>query len=208
MSHQQARPPVDPKAIKPGRFWYWIAGIVIAVGIGVGVTVFALGVSYLAANMPDMAETFAADATGEVELSADKDWAIYVDYSGDFGPEAECTVAGPDGEVAVTPSDGNFSSGNGDHTWHQIYDIAVRESGTYTVRCDSDDVVGDFAVGEAVDVGGFVGGVFGTLGALVGIPCFSLVVGGVIILVVALRRSSHKKKLRDQPRAPDAPGAW
>lgn len=205
MSQQQTPPPVDPKAVKPGRFWYVIAAIIIAAGIGGGITVFVFGLSSVAGSVPELDTEIATDTPTAVGLSKDQDWALYVEYPRDEAPVVECTAESEDGKATLSSSNTTFTFSSGGQTWHLAYEVSVDATGDYTFTCDSDSKVGGFAVGEAVDVGGFVGGIFGTVGGLVGIPCFSLVVGGVIILVVALRRSSSKKRLRTQP---GAPGAW
>lgn len=197
--------PVDPRQVKPGRFWYWIAGIIIVVGIAAGVTVFVFGVSAIAGNIPDMKQTFADGEETTVELSASQDWAIYVEANGDTPPTVDCTVESSGGTAAMTPSGDTFTFSDGANQWHLVYDVSVDKSGEYTFSCTAGEAAEGYAIGDGVDVGGFVGGVFGSLGGLIGIPCFSLVVGGVIILIVAMRRSSSKKKLR---QTPDAPGAW
>lgn len=210
---QQQTPPVDPKAIKPGRFWYWIAGIIAVAGIGAGVTVFVLGISSVAGALPEMDETFEPGESARVELSRDREYAIYVDYAGETAPDAQCSATGPGTASVDEPTNTSFTAGDGRRTWHLLYDLTVSKDGEYTVECVATNA-GDFAVGDAVDVGGFVGGIFGSIGGLLGIPCFSIVVGGVIVLVVALRRSANKKALpreggpRSAPRHPDAPGAW
>ncbi|ADD43765.1 hypothetical protein [Stackebrandtia nassauensis] len=197
--------PADPRGVTPGKFWYWIAGIIIVLGIAAGVTVFVFGVSTIAGNIPDMKQTFADGEETTVELSPNQDWAIYVDASGDTPPTVDCGVASDDGKAMMTPSSDTFNFSDGGHQWHLVYDVSVDKSGEYTFTCTAGEAADGYAIGDGVDVGGFVGGVFGSLGGLIGIPCFSLVVGGVIILIVAMRRSGNKKKLR---QTPDAPGAW
>lgn len=205
MFQQQTPPPVDPKAIKPGRFWYVIAAIIIVAGIGGGITVFAFGVSSVAGSVPEFDKLIATDTPTAVGLTKDRDWALYVEYPGDEAPAVTCTAESLDGEATLSSGNTTFTFSSGGQTWHLAYEVSVDTTGDYTFTCGSDPKAGSFAVGEAVDVGGFVGGIFGTIGGLIGIPCFSLVVGGVIILVVALRRGSSRKR---PPARPGAPGAW
>lgn len=203
MSTAQTAGPVDPAELKPGRIWYWIAGVVIVVGVAAGVAVFVFGVTRVAESVPEMEQTFAAGEDTEMELSGGH-WAIYVDHPGESAPTVECVASSPDDEVLVSPSDA-FTTSDGRHTWHMVYELTVTESGPVEVNCDTDAKVGDFAIGEAVDVSGFVGGILGSITGLIGIPTLGIVVGGTIILVVALRRSAHRKRLRSRP---SSPGAW
>lgn len=207
MSQQQpAR--IDPKQVRPGRFWYLVAAIVMVVGFAAGGVVFALGLSAVVDEAPDMDAMVAPDTPTEVALTTDREWAVYVDHADSPAPAVECRAESSDGEVTLESPNSTFTYSDGEHRWHLVYEVSVSADGDYTFDCGSDAAVETFAVGEAVDVGGFVGGVFGTIGGLFGLGCFGLVVGGVIILVVALRRSSNRKELQRRAAAPDHPGAW
>lgn len=122
----------------------------------------------------------------------------------------ECTG---EGAVAVSRSTTEFDfTGTGRH-WQLVYDVWVKSGGSYQITCTSADpglTEPRFALGTAVDVGGILGKTFGSLGALLGIPCLALLAGGVIALVTGLRRSSYRKRLQQErygyPAAGHPPG--
>ncbi|MGH8792399.1 MAG: hypothetical protein ACRDXX_07120 [Stackebrandtia sp.] len=199
-SHQPPPPPhVDPKELKPGRFWYLVAALIMVVGVGGGVGLSVFGIVHIASGMPDMKAEFASGETVSVTLSAEKDWAIFVDYPDNAQPfSTECTVTPVGGgEADVSEPGGAFTYGTNERNWQLVYDVSVSETGEYEITCAlaGDDYDTDFAVGDSVDVGAFIGQTFGSIAALLCLPAAALIVGGVIIVVVGMKRAAHKKRL-------------
>jgi hypothetical protein len=78
-----------------------------------------------------------------------------------------------------------------------LYEVSVSQNGQYEISCPAENLA--FAVGEAPDVGGMVGAIFGSVGGIfvtLGVPCIGVAAAGVIVLVTALRRNSHRNRLR------------
>ncbi|MGH3715230.1 MAG: hypothetical protein ACRDT4_17460 [Micromonosporaceae bacterium] len=212
-------PPVNPSEIRPGRAGYWVAGVIAVLGVCAGIGIAAFGFSSIAGDLPKMKAEFQGETT--VKLESGKDWAVYVDnpaLEGRAGnsaapvraPQVECTGTSADGgNITFSDPGGAFHFASGDRNWQLLYAVSVDKTGSYTVTCASSDPdLPDptYAVGTAVNVGGFVGKLFGSLGALCGIPCLALLVAGVIALVVAMRRSSAKKRLQSGGPGAGGPG--
>ena len=207
-------PSIDPKQLRPGRVWYVVAAAIVVLGVCVGMGVFALGMTSFISGLPAMEQRFESGSATEMRLSADKKWAVYVSVpEGESGPAlaaaADCTGSG-DGEITLSRNRANINIGANGEQWQLAYNVTVDQTGTYRLECAfGDESVGqgsEFAIGEAIDLGAF-GTLFGSIGALLGAPCLALLVGGVIALVAAVRRSSHRKRLQQQAAGYPPPGA-
>lgn len=211
-----AAPRIEARQLRPARKWYVVAGVVALLGIVVGGAVGAAGMTSVLRNLPDIVAEFDSDAPTDVTLTGRRDWTIYA--AGGAGQTigasfATCTVTGAaDGRaVAVRSVSYEFTFNRGDRSWVAVGDFAVPADGTYRVGC-----VGEsgrpvhYAVGERPELRGFVTGVVGSLAAVIGLPCLGLFTGGVIGLVVAVRRNSHRARLQaaaDRQVVADPPGS-
>ncbi|MGH3735097.1 MAG: hypothetical protein ACRDT6_05685 [Micromonosporaceae bacterium] len=210
-----APPPVSPSELRPGRGGYWIAAAIAVLGMILGCAGAVLGGFSLAGEVPKMTQEFRVGESATVKLEAGKEWAVYVDNPALRGsnrtgtsalPEVECsgTASGGGGEITLTEPSGNFTFGDNRRYWQLVYEVKVDKTGSYHIECGtSDSMLRDptFGVGPALDPGGIVAKVFGSLGALLGIPCLGFIVAGVLAMVVGLRRSSHKKRLQAERAA-------
>jgi hypothetical protein len=141
-----------------------------------------------------------------VHLAPGQERAIYVDRnSGPGGPGdpvyPDCTgTARGDGSVGVRRISNTLDFPSGRHQWISVYTVTVSRAGDYELRCEPSGTDGPthYALGEAPKAGALAAGIFGGIAALIGVPCLALTIGGVIALVVALRRSSAKKRLQQQ----------
>lgn len=213
MSYPQTppAPSIPSSELRPSRAWYWIAGVIAVIGICVGGVAGALGFASLARDMPtSMDAEFDATSPATVELSTGKTWGIYVmEAQGRADVSADCTGDPANGgSIELNRSNFDIRLGSGDRTWRLLYDVEVSETGRYQIACQvtSGPTDARFGVSESLNVGGTVGRVFGSLGALLGIPCLALTLAGIIALVTAVRRNSHKKRLQ-QERGGFPPGA-
>jgi hypothetical protein len=204
MTFPGAPPPVDPRALRPSRAWYVVAMVIVVIGVVVGVGLFGLGILSVVRGLPKVTAEFEAGSPTTVHLTADRKWAIYVDRQGLARQRVDgvCTgTARGDGSIDVRPTSTSFEFSTGRRHWQSLYTIDVTRDGDYELTCRPSDPAieqAHYAVGDAPNIGGIVGWVFGGIAALIGVPCLALVVGGVIALVVGLRRSSHKKRLQQQ----------
>jgi hypothetical protein len=205
MSYPQTppQPSIPASELRPSRAWYWIAGVIAVIGVCVGGIVGALGFTSLARDMPMSMDTeFDAGNPATVELSTGKTWGIYVlEAQGRADVSADCTGNPANGgSIDLNRADFNMRFGSRDGAWRLLYDVEVSETGRYQIACQVTSGSKDtrFGISESINVGGTVGRFFGSLGALLGIPCLALTVAGIIALVAAVRRNSHKKRLQQE----------
>jgi hypothetical protein len=100
---------VDPRAVRPSRLWYAIAGVIVAVtllaGCGLLVVAFRTAGSFEDLMLEPVIE-FDAGQPATVQLSAAKRWAIFVnDPAADASPDASPGAsAGPSRGASASPS--------------------------------------------------------------------------------------------------------
>jgi hypothetical protein len=199
--------PVDPGQVRPRRIWYAVAAVFAGVGIAGGV-VFAVlagaGLNAVAKGLPAITDTFDSSTPKTVELTADKHWAVYVVGSPDTDrPAVTCSGKAVElGSIDLSPVSYTFRMTESGDTWYQEYEVTVTQDGSYQLTCALDgkpDAPARFGVGESANIGRFVGGMFGGIGAIfaaLGTPCVGVVIAVVIVLVTALRRNAHRKRLQ------------
>jgi hypothetical protein len=196
-------PPIDPRAIRPGRGWYVAAIVIPVLGIVIGVGGFGLGIASFVRGLPKMTAEFDAGTPVTVHLTAGQQRAIYADQpSGqNMAVDVDCTgTARGDGSIEVRPVSTTLTFPGGRHQWISAYTVDVSRAGDYDLTCRPTASSGPthYALGEAPKTGALIAGVLGGTAALLGIPCLAITIGGVIALVVGLRRSSAKKRLQQQ----------
>lgn len=196
-------PAIDPRALRPGRWWYVVAIVVAVLGIVIGIAGFGLGIASFVRGLPKMTTEFDTGSPVTVHLAAGQERAIYADLnSGSARPAyTDCTgTARGDGSIDVRQISNTLDFPSGRHQWVSVYTVTVTRDGDYDLSCQPtfNDGPTHYALGDAAKTGALVGGIFGGIAALIGVPCLALTVGGVIALVVALRRSSARKRLQQQ----------
>jgi hypothetical protein len=196
-------PAIDPRAVRPGRGWYAVAVVVAVLGIVVGVGGFGLGIASFVRGLPKMTTEFDTGSPVTVHLTAGQQRAIYADQTTgrNVTVAADCTgTAHGDGSIEVRPLSTTLNFPSGRHQWTSAYTVDVSRDGDYELACQPSvsDGPTHYAIGDVPKTGALVGGILGGIAALVGVPCLTLTIGGVIALVVALRRSSAKKRLQQQ----------
>ena len=218
MAYPPRPPPIDPRALRPKRGWYVLAGIIAGLSLLAAPVLLILGIGAIGSiedTLPTMSAEFDADAPATVELTAAKRWAIYVETSvvdPSPDPSPEPSSPPPDTRCTVDPlAGGTVSLDAVSHTvtvtasgrgWRQLYSFTVSQAGTYRVSCEPADpaaAAGTYAVGEDTNLAGFFGRFFGGIGSIVAavlVPCTGLFLAGLIALVVGLRRYLHRKRLQ------------
>jgi hypothetical protein len=199
-------PPIDSRALRPGRGWYAVAIVIAVLGIVVGVAGFGLGIASFVRGLPKMTTEFDRGSPVTVHLAPDQERAIYVDRNSGPGGRSDqaytdCTgTARGDGSIDVQRTSSTLDFPSGRHQWLSAYSVTVTRAGDYELSCEprATDGPTHYALGDAPKAGALAAGILGGTAALIGVPCLALTVGGVIALVVALRRSSAKKRLQQQ----------
>jgi hypothetical protein len=186
---------VDPSLLRPRRAWYWVAGAPAGVGLAAAIALVVTSIF-----VPLLSDLTPLRAPGEVTIDLDEGAGrtIYrqTQESGKRlelpgGARIECDVTGPGG--AVTLGDANLSLDKGGDSYAALFDFDAPESGSYRVRCEDQtqpDRSVSLAIGESVDF-------LGLLGAL-GAFAAGVVPALAIATITAVRRDSHKRRLRQE----------
>ncbi|MEV7229399.1 hypothetical protein AB0M79_20585 [Polymorphospora sp. NPDC051019] len=203
-------PTVSSAELRPRRTWFLVAALIALAGVVAGVLLFVLSLNSATDSMDSVTEgfnesteqVFQTGDTVSVELAADQRKIVWVDASA-VGSGATCDVSGS--AVLGTPTT-TWTVTNSTGEWRSLYQLSAAGAGTYELTCTAGGGTTPvaLAVGQPPQLGealGFAGRLFGGIGALALLPCLGMVVGGVIALVVALRRGSHRKRLLQQRSA-------
>jgi hypothetical protein len=195
-------PPIPAGAVKPSRGWFVVAGAIALVLAIAGVVLGTVGFVAFVAKFPATTARFDSATPFRGDLTGGQDYSVYVATANGRPtlPATRCTGRTGDGAAVALESTtiGNTYDEYGD--WTQIYAFSPESTGTYEVTCNpaDDTKVGRYAIGKAADDGALATRLLGGVGALFGLPCLGVVVGGVLALVVAVRRSSHRRQLQQQ----------
>ncbi|MEU6028547.1 hypothetical protein ABZ825_16190 [Streptomyces tauricus] len=179
-------PRIPAGELRPGRHWYATAAAITVVLIVSGT---ALGVHRFkdAIKAVDTGNKFANGDTVTLRLDPHHEKAIWIRDRGP-SPDQECGITGPGEPVLTDPGIDVYLTR--DETWNPLYAIDVPRVGEYKVTCTSQEP-SQYAIGGP---GGFL--TFGgrlLLAAL--LPILGISIGAAIVLVTALRRRSHRKRL-------------
>ncbi|MGP3688920.1 hypothetical protein ACTVZO_30190 [Streptomyces sp. IBSNAI002] len=192
-----APPRIPANDLRPGRHWYAaaasIAVVLIALGAVIGVYRF-----HKVIDAVDTGRHFADGDTVTLRLEPGSGRAIWIKDQ-EFGPTAspECAVTGPGGPRLTEPGVDVFLTRA--ETWNPIYVIDVPRAGDYEVTCSS-QAPSTYAIGDS-------GGLFALMGWLalaVALPVLGLGISAAIVLVTAVRRSRHRKRLLAELHGPAA----
>lgn len=221
---------VHSRELRPGRWWYAVAGLIAVGGIVAGVALLVLGVSSggkaIVRSVPPTT-VFEAGQPKVVTLEAGDRQLLYVVDPDDATPYpgqtshqpspgvanpgqstagGRCTVTGEDGgTVTFSPYQGRRHPALADVGPQPLFRMHVSQPGAYKVTCGGPLDGGIFyAIGKESEVpAGGTARIFGGLLAGVGLPFLGLLVAGAVALVTGLRRGAHKNRLLRQGPVPD-----
>jgi hypothetical protein len=195
-------PRIPANELRPRRHWYATAA---AIAAALTVLAVAIGVRQFhdVVDAVDTDHQFANGDTIILRLDPDDPKAIWLK---DPGPwyGSECDITGP-GDPGLTDPGIDFFL-TYDETWNPFYNIDVSQAGEYAITCTSDEP-GRYAIG---DPGGFFAFAGWVILAIL-LAGFGVIVCAVIVIVTAVRRSAHRKRLlaarRDSAARPAPSGA-
>ncbi|MFB8396830.1 hypothetical protein [Streptomyces yangpuensis] len=192
MSVQHFPPPQIPaNELRPGRHWYATAATIAVVLIAIGV---AIGVHQLnnVLGSVDTGRQFANGDTLTLRLEPGSEKTVWVKYPGE-SPGPACDITGPGAPRLDDPGADVFLTR--DETWTPLHTIDAPQAGDYGITCSS-QALSRYAVGDS---GGLVT-LAGRLILAVLLAVLGLGIGAVIVLVTALRRRGHRKRLLAERR--------
>ncbi|MFJ8144635.1 hypothetical protein ACIQ6R_06110 [Streptomyces sp. NPDC096048] len=184
---QPAPPPrISANELRPGRHWYLtgaaVAVVLIVLGAAIGVQRFNDLIDAVDAN-----HRFANGDTVSLRLEPGSEKTIWVRYPG-RSPGPECDISGPGDPGLTDPGPDVFLTR--DETWMPLHTIDVPRSGDYTVTCSS-QALSRYAIGDSGGLVAFAGWLI----LAISLPALGLGICAAIVLVTAVRRSGHRKRL-------------
>jgi hypothetical protein len=191
----QPPPHVDPSRLRPGRIWYWLSPIPFVVGLAVCAFFVVMLVDRLDFNL----QHFAAGSSKVVHVEAGKQRGIYAQTSGGrvtvsgVGIVSSCSVraVGSGAPLAVHPVTTSFTLTLNSDVYDERFWFEPSQTGDYTVSCQGREGT-PLAVGPHL---GFRGLFLPIIGIVI---AFLVGLGGSIatVIVTAVRRSNHKKRIQ------------
>ncbi|MER6028701.1 serine/arginine repetitive matrix protein 2 [Streptomyces sp. NPDC001851] len=184
-------PPIPPPAIpakdlRPRRIWYLVAALLALVLVGAG-TAFLVVTVKDTLHSVDTARSFSSGDSRTFSFVKGESKAIYVSQSGKG--HVECRI--PEMRSgSMTQPDSSFRITVGSRTWDRVFEVKPGSSGDYALTCTS-ELPAEFALGDKPRVGATFGGIAAAIGCF--ITAFATAV--TIIVVTAVRRSRHRRRL-------------
>ncbi len=164
-----------------------------------------LGVVGIAQSTPSLDTMFDLEERTSFSLDSDEQASVYA--TGSDEGSVECTHSPG---IDLEETDSGFSFTTDGNTWYRVLDITAQTGGEHEIQCQSEEDL-QLAIGDKANAGRLVGSVFGIFGGL----CLGAIVGGVIALIVVLKRKSNKDNLVRQRSGsggwsgyPPQPGAY
>lgn len=183
-----APPQIPANDLRPGRHWYAIAAsiavVLILLGAAIGVYRFNSAIDSVDTDHP-----FANGDTVTLRLEPGSGKTIWI-RDQEFGPSAtpKCSITGPGDPRLTDPGTDVFLTR--DETWNPLHTIDVPRAGEYEVTCSS-PASSKYAIGDSAGMFAFAGWLM--LAAL--LPMLGIGICAVIVLVTALRRRGHRRRL-------------
>ncbi|MFI2204112.1 serine/arginine repetitive matrix protein 2 [Streptomyces sp. NPDC020192] len=179
-------PAIPARDLRPRRIWYLVAALLGLVLAGAGIAVIVVTVKNTLDSI-DTARSFSSGDSRTFGFVQGKTKAIYVSQSGKG--RVECRI--PElGSGSMTRPDSTFRITLGSRTWERVFEVKPGSSGAYTLTCTS-ELPAEFALGDTPRVGAMAGNI------VAGVGCFlaAFAVAVAIIVVTAVRRSRHRRRL-------------
>jgi hypothetical protein len=201
-------PVVTPEKPPPRRIWFAIAALVGAGGVlaAAGVILFVLPMG------GDLGQRVTPGRPVTVHMSSSEEKMVWVKVTGQSVPDVSCDASPLDGQtirelinVSLLMEDVELKVGN--ERWRGLLTVSASPAGRYEVTCTTSgaDATPTLSIGDPPRFYGPRAGALVRLAAF-GLASISAMVGAALAVVVAVRRRSHRARLRQQ-RADAVPGA-
>lgn len=167
--------------IRPKARWFWIGGAIMLLGVVASIVFGVLGFVGIANTVDDFARV--SEGSDTVRIDSTGEYVIYSENGSFF---ASVDVVSPDGDPVETDrylTELTYEY-NG-RTGRAVSTFEATDTGRYTITTDSDVAIGKSVAGDlirAILIPFLIAG----LGFLLGL---------IVIIVTAVRRSGSKKRL-------------
>lgn len=169
-----------PAEVRPKARWFWIGGGIIALGVVAAIATFVLGFAGIANTVDDF-ERVTPDGGGASIDSAGE----YVIYNEGLGSFADVIITSPDGEaIPLSFYSGGLTYGFGGRSGNALYTFDAPGAGVYRVETNANIAIGKSIAGDLVR----------TIVLPFAIGGLTFVLGLIVIIVTAVRRSGSKKR--------------
>lgn len=198
-------PKIDPARLRPGRWWYVVAGVIAGLSILVPGTISQVLIQPMLEG-PPLHSRFSPGQTVTVTLDPRDRPAIYAaePSHADAIPQTRCSVTSNRGErIRVTGPTEEWSEDVDGTTWAWVRTIEAPAAGDYRVYCQGTGSAqpSSYAIGPADRprevIGRIVPIVISVAGCFVGIG-----IAAAIATVTAHRRHRHRRRLVAEATAP------
>lgn len=190
-------PPIDRSELRPGRWWYGIAGITAVIGILIGVYGgFDLFARSAIPTDPVSHHALSDTGTGEVRLAAGQEWAVF--STADSSWKLECTARSGKYSASMTyPAVETAGTGNG-RGWYVKVWVTPPADGTYRFRCGplEEDDFGNVGRLFAGQVAGYYT-IYGRV-AVLALLSISMITSVIISIVTRVKRRSHERLIAER----------
>lgn len=176
----------SPAAIRPRRTWYVAAVLLLVLGVAAGVTLFVVALKPATGTF----RQFAGNQPVTLHLHRGERHTIYASVDGMW---PACTARPAVGIVLRHSSDVDISNSSGH--WYATWDLRANRAGRYRLTCQ----LSGTDAGTQLSLGPYASASRLVLGILGGLLCpgAAFLVAAIICLVVALRRHSARRRLRE-----------
>jgi hypothetical protein len=218
---------VVDEPLRPRGWWYGVGGGIIAVGLIAAVVIFAVAFQDTFDEFREIereVEAFQrvpAPGDGTITLPEPGEYTVYVEGSFDASdpvsaPEIEIESVEPDSQpLALRPADTEFTYDFSGPAVHSVFDFTAPDAGDYRVDVGEPPFgVSGVAVGEDPDILGAVGSILIAVFVPMGVGGLFLILGLVVIIITAVRRSKAQRLRRQATfaggygSAPPPPPTW
>ncbi|MET7963646.1 hypothetical protein [Micromonospora zamorensis] len=193
-------PVITPVGLRPRRIWFTIAALVAVGGVlaAAGVMLFVLR------SGGDLGQRLTPNQVVTVYLSPADEKMVWVKETGQSVPDIKCDKSPVDGQEIFESHEVHLLSENvelnvDNARWRGLLTLSAGPAGRYEVSCRTSGVgpAPTLSIGDPPRFYGARDTALGSLAAF-GLAIISVITGGVLAVVVAVRRGLHRVRLRQQ----------